>query len=233
MRAFIVMRSLLWVALAACPSLAATAASADAPGGTQLAQSQSAAAGGATALSPEAQSLYDAMQHNKPPAELVERLYDNPGNARATMINYLASGGTSPEERARRAAVLAAGILDSRRAVASPETRDQLIDALMRLASEVVCSTRCIGTEIAEGYVPPASSFAYDYGGAASQLAKGFTLVTPDSDMFVGQVRDFEGLGTGALLYDANSGMTRIVLNVPNGSYVLRLFLPQGGTGQI
>jgi hypothetical protein len=103
----------------------------------------------------------------------------------------------------------------------------------MRLASEVVCSTRCIGTEIAEGYVPPASSFAYDYGGAASQLAKGFTLVTPDSDMFVGQVRDFEGLGTGALLYDANSGMTRIVLNVPNGSYVLRLFLPQGGTGQI
>jgi hypothetical protein len=233
MRAFIVMRSLLWAALAAWPLLAVTAAQAEAPGGTQLAQSQSAAASGVGTLSPEAQSLYEIMQDNKPPPELVEQLYDDPGNARPLMINYLATGGTSAEERARRAAILAAGIIDSRRGYADPERRDQLIDTLLQLASEVVCSTKCIGTEIAEGYVPPASSFAYDFGGTASQVAQGFTLVTPDSAMFEGQVRDLEGLGTGALLYDANSGMTRIALNVPNGSYILRLFLPQGGTGEI
>lgn len=233
MRAFIVMRSLLWAALAAWPLLAATGAAAEAPVGAQLAQSQSAAASGVGTLTPEAQSLYEIMQDNKPPPELVEQIYDDPGNARAIMIKYLAAGGTSAEERARRAAILAAGIIDSRRGHAEPELRDRLIDTLLQIASELVCSTKCIGTEIAEGYVPPASSFAYDFGGPASQLARGFTLVTPDSAMFEGQMRDMEGLGTGALLYDANSGMTRIALNVPNGSYILRLFLPQGGTGEI
>jgi len=238
MRALIVMRRLLMAAVSALPLLAAgAAAQAEGPGlhaagALQVAQ-QSAGASGVGTLTPEAQSLYEIMQDEKPPPALVEKLYDDPDNARENMIDFLVSGGTEPEQRARRAAILAAGIIDSRRGHADPELRDRLVNTLLELASEVVCSTRCIGTEIAEGYVPDPSSFAYDFGGPASQVAKGFTLVTPDTQAFQGSVRDLEGLGTGALLYDGVTGVTRITLNVPNGSYILRLYVPQGGTGQI
>jgi hypothetical protein len=230
MRALIVMQRLILAATAALPLLMPGASQAD---DKQMAQAQTAGASGVGTLTPEAQALYEIMQDNKPPPALVDQLYDDPDNAREHMIKWLVSGGTSPEERARRAAILAAGIIDSRRGAAEPELRDRLVDTLLDLASEVICSTRCIGTEIAEGYVPDAASFAYDFGGPASQVAKGFTLVTPDSQAFLGNVRDLEGLGTGALLYDGVTGVTRITFNVPNGSYILRLFVPQGGTGQI
>lgn len=235
MRALIVVQRLF---LAAAVSLLAggltgVTARADDSAGIQLAQAQSAAASGVGTLSPQAQSLYEIMQDEKPPPALVEQLYDDPDHAREPMIKWLVSGGTSAEERARRAAILAAGIIDSRRGHADPELRDRLINTLLELASEVVCSTKCFGTEIAEGYTPNAASFAYDFGGPASQVARGFTLVTPDSQSFQGAVSDLEGLGTGALFYDGVTGVTRMTFYVPNGSYILRLFLPQGGGGQI
>ena len=233
MRALIAMQRLLLAAAAIVPLLTAAPALAAEADGMQMAQAQSAASSGVGTLTPEAQALYEIMQDNKPPPALVEQLYDDPDDAREHMIKWLVSGGTSPEERARRAAILAAGIIDSRRGAADPELRDRLIDTLLELASEVVCSTRCIGTELAEGYVPDAASFAYDFGGPASLVAKGFTLVTPDSQAFQGNVRDLEGLGTGALLYDGVTGVTRITLNLPNGSYVLRIFVPLGGEGQV
>lgn len=233
MRALIVMQRLVLVAAAVLPLLTAHPSAASETANRQVAQAQAAAASGVGTLTPEAQSLYEIMQDNKPPPALVEQLYDDPDNARGHMIKWLVSGGTAPEERARRAAILAAGIIDSRRGTADPELRDRLVKTLLDLASEVICSTRCFGTEIAEGYVPDAASFAYDFGGPASQVAKGFTLVTPDSQAFEGNVRDLEGLGTGALYFDGVTGVTRMTFHVPNGSYVLRLFLPKGGNGEI
>ena len=246
MRALIVMQRLTVAAAAVVPLLLGaalllgTTARADERIGThiaqtqiaqtQIAQTQSAAA---VALSPEAQGLYDLMLNEKPPPALVEQLYDDPDHAREPIIKWLVSGGTSAEERAKRAVILAAGIIDSPRGAADPELRDRLVNLLLDLASETVCSTRCMGTEISQGFVPDPSSFAFDFGGPASQVAQGFTLVTPDSQMFAGSVVALEGLGTGALLFDGVSGVTKITSNVPNGSYILRLFIPLGGTGQV
>lgn len=177
--------------------------------------------------------LLDSTAGQEPPTAFVNGLYDDPDNARRPMAEYLAAGDPAPEQRALRAVTLARGIINNRRAYSEPETRDRLIDALLQVASEVVCSAYFVGVEIGEGYVPRASTFPFDFGGPASQVATGYTLVTPQSSLFVGgQPTAREGLGTGALLFDAISGVDRISTFVPNGRYILILLTAVGGSSQ-
>lgn len=177
--------------------------------------------------------LLDTTARAEPPRAFVERLYDDPANAKRPMAEYLADGDPAPEQRALRAVTLARGIINSRRAYTETETRDKLIDLLLEVASEVVCSAYFVESEIGEGYVPRASTFPYDFGGPASQLASGYTLVTPQSSLLVGgQPVAREGLGTGALLFDAVSGVDRIATFVPNGRYILILLTAVGGQHQ-
>jgi len=206
----------------------------------QLAQSAPASAAAGQPADPYGadpalvEHLLETSLRQEPPAEFVEGLYDDPDNAAAAIARYLTVGAPSPEERAKRAAAIARGIVDSRRAGGEPETRDQLIDTLRRVASETICSAWFVGTEVANGYVPRLSSLPYDFGGPASQLATGFTLVTPQSAMFVGgNPVDREGLGTGALLFDAISGIDQILLFAPNGRYILIVLTAVGGDGEV
>ncbi len=180
------------------------------------------------------QQLLRSTEGERPPQALVESLYDDPADARRPMAIFLSDGPPAPGERARRAVILARGILDSRRAIAEPETRDALIRILLEVASEVVCSARFVRSDVVEGYVPRLSTHPFDFGGPASQLASGFTLATPLSGMFVGgQPVDLEGLGSGALLFDGIAGIDRIVLRVPNGRYILILLTAVGGQGEV
>jgi hypothetical protein len=216
--------------LCALPSAGARAEGA-APG-PQLAQTQNASAAGDPFAADEAlvKQLLDSTVGTQPPRSMVEGLYDDPDHAKQPMAEYLSAGDPKPEERAKRAVTLARGIINSRRAITETETRDKLIDTLLEVASEVVCSAYFVGTEIGEGYVPRPSSFPYDFGGPASQLASGYTLITPASSMFSGgRPQAVEGLGTGALLFDAITGIDKIATFVPNGRYILILLTAVGG----
>ncbi len=238
MRALIVQRYFSVALLAAVFGVSAAAsARADATTGTpallQQAQTQNAsAANGDPFAADEAlvKHLLDSTVGTQPPRTFVEGLYDDPDHAKRPMAEYLSVGDPKPEERAKRAVTMARGIINSRRAVSEPETRDKLINMLLEVASEVVCSAYFVGTEIGEGYVPRPSSFPYDFGGPASQLASGYTLITPQSSMFVGgQPTAHEGLGTGALLFDAISGVDKIATFAPNGRYILIMLTAVGG----
>ena len=199
----------------------------------QQAQAQSASAGPADPFGADQELvryLLDSTAGDQPPRAFVDDLYDAPDSAKRPMAEYLSVGDPRPEERARRAVTLARGIINNRRAYGEPETRDKLIDLLLEVASEVVCSAYFVGSEIGEGYVPRPSTFPYDFGGPASQLASGYTLITPQSSLFVGgQPLAREGLGTGALLFDAISGIDQIATFVPNGRYILILLTAVGG----
>lgn len=235
--------TLFALALVAIPGTAAAQAldeSRDLPGLAQTAQSSlptGASAGQADPFAAD-QALVDYLLNTttreRPPEALVDSLYDDPANARRPMAIFLSNGEATPEERAHRAVVLARGIIDSPRARTEPDTRDQLVAILLEIASQVVCSTRFVRAEVAEGYVPRLSTFPYDFGGPASQVATGFTLATPLSSMFTGgRPLDHEGLGTGALLFDGISGLDQISLFVPNGRYILILLTAVGGNGEV
>lgn len=207
----------------------------------QVSQAQpagSAAAGQATdpygADRAQVDYLLDATLRREPPAAFVEGLYDAPDAAGDTIARYLTVGEPSPEERAKRAVALARGIVNNRRAGSEPETRDRLIETLRLAASQTICSVWFVGTEIANGYVPRLSSLPYDFGGPASQVASGFTLITAQSSIFAGgNPVDREGLGTGALLFDGISGLDKILLFAPNGRYILIILTAQGGSGEV
>ena len=204
------------------------------PAAQQLAQQSASAVADPFGADQElVRFLLDSTEGTEPPRAFVNGLYDDPDNSKRPMAEYLSVGDPRPEARAQRAVTLARGIINNRRAYSEPETRDKLIDMLLEVASEVVCSAYFVGSEIGEGYTPRPSSFPYDLGGPASQLASGYTLVTPQSSMFVGgQPVAREGLGTGALLFDAISGIDAIATFVPNGRYILILLTAVGGDYQ-
>lgn len=204
------------------------------PAAQQLAQQSASAVADPFGADQElVRFLLDSTEGTEPPRAFVNGLYDDPDNSKRPMAEYLSVGDPRPEARAQRAVTLARGIINNRRAYSEPETRDKLIDMLLEVASEVVCSAYFVGSEIGEGYTPRPSSFPYDLGGPASQLASGYTLVTPQSSMFVGgQPVAREGLGTGALLFDAISGIDAIATFVPNGRYILILMTAVGGDYQ-
>lgn len=193
----------------------------------------------ASAVAPsEHQLLVDALVEDSKaidvPSEVINEIIENPQQCQALMADFMVAGNSDSQARALRAVALARGLHQDARVSTDPALQDQLIQCLFRTVALTLCAPRFVASPIEEGYIPAPSTFAYDFGGVASQVAEGYSLVAPQSDALApGQPVDREGLGTGAILFDGVSGLANIVVQVPNGRYILFLMTPMGGTGEI
>ena len=192
----------------------------------------------AAAVPSEHQLMVDALVEDSKavdvPSAVINDIIEHPEQCQKLMADFMVGGNSDSQTRALRAVALARGLHQDGRVSTDPAFQDQLIQCLFRTVALTLCAPRFVASPIEDGYIPAPSTFAYDFGGVASQVAEGFSLVAPQSDALpAGQPVDREGLGTGAILFDGVSGLSDIVVQVPNGRYILILMTAMGGTGEV
>lgn len=139
--------------------------------------------------------------------------------ARPVVAEFLTRNNAAPKRMAARAIAL----IDQLRGDPRVRTRARML-ALASMISDLVAESinapRVIEIRVHGDYVPPGNARAIDFGPWDGATAPGFEALSPGSDRVAGRREAaYDEGGVSALLADGISGVQRIELRLPNGSY--------------
>jgi len=147
-----------------------------------------------------------------------------PGAVSATQLNaaiprYLSVGNPKPSDIAKRAVSLIRALKDQKK-VLKPNDLFQVVSRVSTIATRALTKTAIARLAVASDYKPRKALVALDFGPADGKVMNGFTRVVPGDVRISGKkVSGLRRPEDSALLADGLSGVKKISIDVPVGSY--------------